>query len=116
MLQPQPDAGKVRILAVINAARSTVAPTIPTVAELGFPGYAAGVWSGLFAPGGAPQPVIARLAADFAKVMALPDLNTTFNKVGIEVIAMPLDEFGRFVSDDLKRWGPVVKAANIKVD
>ena len=60
-IAPHARSGKVRALAVSGARRSPGFPDLPTIAEAGVPGYEAGTWTGIIAPSGLPQPIIAKL-------------------------------------------------------
>ena len=113
---PQVRAGKVRALGVAQSQRSELFPAVPTFAEAGLPGYEAYSWAGFVAPAGIPKDVAARLSQDIARVLALPDVKARLHDAGAEAAPSSADEFGRFLSAELAKWGRVVKAGNIQAD
>ena len=115
-LLPHARSGRIRILAVASSTRTTTAPDLPTVAESGVPGYGADGWIGMFAPAGTPPNIIARLNAEVARSLALPEVRLTLGKAGLEPAPMKSDDMGRFVLDEIKKWGKVIKDANIRID
>ena len=115
-LSPQANAGKIRILGVTGSVRSLVAPQVPTVAEAGFPGYAADSWTGIFGPGPLPAPLVARLHAEVNRVMETPEIKTTFMKTGTEPRSISNEQFRKLVLDDNRKWGQVIRSGNIKVE
>ncbi len=115
-LSPQANAGKIRILGVTGSVRSLVAPQVPTVAEAGFPGYAADAWTGIFGPGPLPAPLVARLHAEVNRVMETPEIKTTFMKTGTEPRSISNEQFRKLVLDDNRKWGQVIRSGNIKVE
>jgi tripartite-type tricarboxylate transporter receptor subunit TctC len=113
-LMPMAEAGKVRIIAVVNSQRVGAAPNVPTVAESGVPGYAADAWMGVFAPAGTPAAVVARLNAEIARTLARSDVREIFLKAGLEPVTMTPEEMRRFVLDDIAKWGKVIKQIGLK--
>jgi tripartite-type tricarboxylate transporter receptor subunit TctC len=77
---------KVRALAVTSINRSASVPNLPTMAEQGFPGFDSTAWFGLMAPAGTPAPIIAKLHAETAKILARADVREKFSTLGMEVI------------------------------
>lgn len=112
---PHIKAGKLKALAVTGAARSTVLPDVPTVAESGFPGFETGQWQGIVAPAGTPQVVILRTHEELQKVMRQPAVAEKLASIGMDTTtsATPAD-FAKMLQDELKRWPAVVKAAGIQ--
>lgn len=115
-LLPHAMSGRIRILAIVNSARTATAPNLPTVSESGVPGYGADAWIGMFAPVGTPPRIIARLNTEVARSLALPDVRQAIGKAGLEPAPMNSEEMGRFVLDDTRKWGKVIKDANIKIN
>ena len=113
---PQVRAGKVRALGVANAQRSDLLPGVPTFAEAGVPGYEAYSWAGFVAPAATPKDVAAKLSADIARVLALPDVKARLHDAGAEAAPNSPEVFGRFLSTEIAKWGRVVKAGNIQAD
>lgn len=109
-------AGRVKALATTGAKRSTVTPDLPTVAEAGIPGYEAGLWLGLMAPAGTPRPVLEKLNAEVNKLLNSAEVRENWAKQGTTTMGMPVDEFGRFLREEIVKWAKVVKASGAKVD
>jgi tripartite-type tricarboxylate transporter receptor subunit TctC len=113
---PHVKAGAVRGLAVTGAQRSSVLPELPTVAESGIPGYEVSAWFGIFAPAGAPQPVVQRLNAELVKALRQPDLRQRLASQGAEPLTSTADEFAAYLRSEIDKWAKVVKASGMKVD
>jgi tripartite-type tricarboxylate transporter receptor subunit TctC len=110
-------AGKVRILAVNAATRIKAAPDIPTAVEAGLPGMIAGNLNGLFAPAGVAEPIIERLANATRQIMADADIQRILVASGFEPITDSGPEATRlFITEELARWTPVVKATGLKME
>jgi tripartite-type tricarboxylate transporter receptor subunit TctC len=84
------------------------------VQEGGVPDYAVRSWTGLFTPRATPRPVVERLAAALKEILDMPALKARLIEMGSEPIWMDPDATDRFVKAEYDRWGPVVKAANVK--
>ncbi len=113
---PQVRGGKVRALGVAQAQRSELLPAVPTFAEAGVAGYDAYSWAGFVAPAGTPKDVAAKLSADIARVLALPDVKARLHDAGAEPAPGSGEAFGQFLAAELAKWGRVVKAGNIQAD
>jgi len=108
-------AGKLRALAVTTAKRASAAPELPTVAESArLPGYDVGTWFGLVAPAKLPEPVMRKLSADVAAVLAMPDVKAKFEGLGMEFNPQSGPEFDALVSAEFSKWGQVIKKAGIE--
>lgn len=108
--------GKLKALAVGTGKRSAVQPELPTTAEAGVPGSEYLFWVGLFAPAKTPKPVLERVQAEVAKIMAAPELKDRLDKLGAEPFTMPSAQFDQFIVDETAKGARTVKAAGIKVD
>jgi tripartite-type tricarboxylate transporter receptor subunit TctC len=113
---PHLKSGKLRGLAISSSARSSVFPELPTVAEAGAPGYSAGTWYGILAPAGTPEPIVARVSQDIARVLALPDIKSTLVGQGVEPTPMTPRDFAAFIRAEYDKWGKVIKDGGIKLD
>jgi tripartite-type tricarboxylate transporter receptor subunit TctC len=112
-LLPQVRSGRVRALAVAWPKRLAAIPDVPTFAEAGLPEYEMAGWVGLFAPAGTPAPVIAKLSADAARVVHLPDMREKLG-TAIESVGSSPEQLAETMRSDAARYAPVIKAANIK--
>ena len=109
-------AGKVRAIAVTSAKHSLALPALPTIDEAGVPGYEVTSWNGILAPAGTPKDVVARLNAEFNKIIAAPDMKQRMIDNGFEAVGGTPEKFGDKIRAEIRKWEPVVKAAGIKVD
>jgi tripartite-type tricarboxylate transporter receptor subunit TctC len=106
---PQVQAGKARALAVTGARRAEALPDVPTVAEAGVPGYQATNWYGLIAPAKTPKAAIARFGKDMVAALNTADVRQQLKDRGIEAAPSSPEEFTRFVREEEKRWGPIIR-------
>ena len=109
-------AGKLRALAVTGATRSPQMPDLPTLAESGFPSYAAYVWMGLLAPKGTPSAVIDTLYRGVSAALAEPQVKEYMTRASIEVVGSTPAEFDRFFHQDKARWATVIKETGARID
>ena len=107
-------AGKLRAIATTGAARASVLPALPTIAEAGLPGYEAVIWAGLLAPLGTPKPIIAKLNAEGQKAIRSPDFVKRMTDLGNDILGGTPEQMAQKIRADVKRWGPTVKASGAK--
>ena len=115
-MSEQAKAGKVKALATSGKTRSTVMPGVPTLNEAGVPGYEAVIWLGLMAPKGTPPAIVAKLNSEVAKIVNRPEVKADWAKQGAVGMAMPPDEFAKYVADDIVKWEKVIKVSGAKAD
>ena len=108
--------GKVKALATSGAKRSPVTPEVPTVAEAGVPGYESGIWLGLMAPAKTPRPVLERLNSEVNKVINAPETREAWLKQGTIAMGMSIDQFDKFLREEIVKWAKVVKDSGAKAD
>ena len=110
----QVKAGKLRALAVTTAKRASAAPELPTVAEAAkLPDYEVGTWFGLVAPAKTPEPVMRKLSADVAEILAMPEVKTKLEAMGMELAPQKGPEFDAFVDREFVKWSKVIQQAGI---
>jgi tripartite-type tricarboxylate transporter receptor subunit TctC len=109
-------SGKVKALATTGKARSANLPEVPTMAEAGVPGYEATIWLGLMAPKGTPAAVVARLNAEVARITGNPEVRRNWATQGTTAMTMGVDEFARYVDDDIVKWTRIVKLSGAKAE
>jgi tripartite-type tricarboxylate transporter receptor subunit TctC len=100
--------GRVKALATTEDKRASVAPDLPTIAEAALPGYAAGLWFGIFGPAGLPQPVVEKLADATNQALKDPELSTELERQGLNARGGSPDEFARFITSETQRWARVI--------
>lgn len=108
--------GKVKGLAVSSAKRLGTLPEIPTLAESGLPEYEFEGWSGLFAAAGTPSQIISKLNAEIVRIVNFPDVREKLTAGGVVLKSSTSEQFAATVRNDIERYRPVVKAANMKAD
>jgi tripartite-type tricarboxylate transporter receptor subunit TctC len=108
-------AGKLRALAVTSKKRIAAAPDVPTFEEAGVPGYEAVGWFGSVAPAGTPKAIIQRLNLETRNALALPDVRERVIAAGTEPATTTPEEFAAYIREETKKWGDVIKAADIKL-
>jgi tripartite-type tricarboxylate transporter receptor subunit TctC len=108
--------GKVKAYGTTGKTRSPVLPDVPTVAEAGVPGYEAVIWLGMMAPKGTPPAIVQRLNAEIGRIVARPDVVKAWAAQGATPMAMGVDEFGRFLEQDITKWARIVKISGAKPD
>lgn len=113
---PYVKGGKVKGIAVTSAQRSRSAPEFPTIAESGVPGYELYEWNALFAPAATRSEIIAKLNAEFGKVLAAPDVQARLFEFGAEPTASTPEQLLSHVRREMAKWEKVVKAMGIKAE
>jgi tripartite-type tricarboxylate transporter receptor subunit TctC len=110
------DGGKVRGIAVTSAKRSPALPTVPTIAESGFPGFELVTWYGIIAPAGTPAAIVEKLNAALNEVLRTPDVKAKLEEDGATIVGGPPSQFTHALTSDMARLGPMIKAAGIKAE
>jgi len=110
---PAVRSGRLRILAITSAQRSTVLPDVPTIAESGFPGYEATVWYSILAPARTHQEVIKRLNVEFVKALKNPKVRDSLLLDGAQVIGSSPEALSAVIRSDLAKWARVIKEAGL---
>ncbi|WP_421988390.1 Bug family tripartite tricarboxylate transporter substrate binding protein [Roseococcus sp.] len=108
-------AGRVRILGITSAARHPQLPEIPTVAEAcDLPGFVSTTWHGLMVPAGTPGVAVTRLAQEFAKVNAAPEIQARLVALGLTPLVSDPAEMQATTERDIRSWGEVVRRAGLR--
>ncbi len=108
-------AGKLLAIGVTTPTRSDAAPEIPAIAEF-VPGYAAAGWYGMCAPTGTPDEIIEKLNAAISAAVTDPALKTKLLGQGVETVAMPVNEFKKYVTDEIAKYAKVIATTGMKAD
>jgi tripartite-type tricarboxylate transporter receptor subunit TctC len=107
---------RLRAIAVTSPQRAKSLPEIPSVAESGFPGFEFLNWFGIVTAAKTPPAIVNRLNSEVVRSLQLPDVRDKLTGEGSEIVGNTPQQFAEFLERDFKRWGPVVKAAGMKVD
>ncbi len=106
--------GRVRGLAVTALKRSENSANLPTVAELGFPGFEATSWFALLAPKGTSRAIVEKVRARSLKVLADPEMVKKFAVMGLDPVGSTGEETRAAIASDIPKWAKVVEEAGIK--
>jgi tripartite-type tricarboxylate transporter receptor subunit TctC len=116
VLLPPVAAKKLRALATTGEQRSPILPDVPTVAESGVPGYAAGSWYGYVAPAKTPTAVLRRLSDEIVQIANASAFGEQLKgNIGAEPDTMSAEKFGLFVNAEIDKWAKVIKATGITI-
>lgn len=108
--------GRLTALAVGSAKRHAIAPSVATFDELRIPGVDVDLWYAFFAPSRTPAPVLARLNAEIAGILRLPEVRDVLGRAGMEASASSADELAQLVRKDHPRWGEVIRRNGITAE
>jgi len=115
-LYPLIKAGKVRPLAIARAERWPALPEVPTLVESGYPDFVLDAWTGVVAPAGTPEPIVAKLNAAINTALQTPAAAASLAKFSAIAKTGTPDDFKRFLADQTQKWGAIVKLANARID
>jgi len=109
--------GQIKIFGVGSGKRMPLAPDIPTVAENGLPGYEATTWFGLFATAGTPQPIVTKINAEVAKILADPQFREKFLAPQMfEPMASSPEEFADYIKAERRKWAKVIREQKLSIE
>jgi tripartite-type tricarboxylate transporter receptor subunit TctC len=107
-------AGTLRALGVTSAKRSKAAPDLPTIAEAGVPGYQVLTWYGVLAPAGTPTAAVSKLNKEIDRIVRMPEIVRRFETGGAEPVGGAPGDFGRYLANEINRFGKLVKDVGIR--
>ena len=113
-VMPHVTAGTLKALAWAASKRSSVAPDLPTVAEVGQPELDASIWFGLMAPAGTPREIVDKLSRELNKALQSPELLSTLKNQSYEPLGGTPDDFHRYIDAELKKWTAAAQIAGIQ--
>jgi tripartite-type tricarboxylate transporter receptor subunit TctC len=113
---PMVASGQLVALGVAEPVRSRSMPNIPTLREAGVPNFSAMSWLAMFAPRGTPDDRVARLNAEIAKLLAMPEAQKILLAAGLEPSPNSPSEMRRIIEEDYKKWGQLIKATGLKIE
>jgi len=111
--QPHVDGGRVKAIAVSSAERLAALPNVPTVRESGID-FENETWIGYFVRAGTPAPIVARLRADFDKVLAMPEISAGLEKRGYRTVRLSAKDTEAMVARDIDKWTQLIRSAGIR--
>ncbi len=109
------EAGRLRALAITSARRSAILPGVPAMSET-YPGFVSEAWVGLLAPAKTPPEIVARLNAEVAKVLELPEVKARFADQGLEAAGSTPAQLDQWIRAELERWGKVIREQKITLE
>ena len=112
-LIPHVKSGKLRAIAVSTPQRVATFPEVPTISEAGVPGYDAGTWYGVCAPGGTPADVVSKLNAELVRAMKQPEVSAKIAEMGLIAVGSTPAEFAQFIRQQRDMAGKLVKQAGL---
>jgi tripartite-type tricarboxylate transporter receptor subunit TctC len=110
------EAGRVKPIVVTSPARLAYHPGVPTVRETGVLDFEMETWVGYFVRAGTPPAALARLRADFDKVMAMPEVAAMLEKRGARPVRLTLREAEALIARDGEKWTQLIRSAGIRAD
>ena len=113
---PHVQSGKLTLLAINYHERHADYPDVPTLTECGYPGADVPIWFSYWAPAGTPPAIVQKLNAKIAEIAATGDMKARMRSISVMVPIQTPEEMGRFLLEDTKRNGDLIKAANIKLE
>jgi len=114
-LVPQISAGRLKALAVTSLKRSASMPEVPAMAETA-PDYEMVLWIGVFAPAGTPRDIAQKLNAEVVRIVRLPDVRKKLDAMGVEPLGNTSEQMAEWIRREIARFGPVVRAGNIRAE
>ena len=113
---PHVKSGRLRGLGIGAPKRSPFLPEVPTVAESGFPGFEAVGWIGIAAPAKTPAPVLDKLNAEIVRIINSPEMKERLATLAFTPVGDTREQFARFISSEIAKWGRAVRASGAKAE
>jgi tripartite-type tricarboxylate transporter receptor subunit TctC len=114
---PQVQNGKLRGLGVSSAQRTPLAPSLPTIAESGLPGYEVIGWNGLIAPAGTPAAIVNKINAETSRALKQPDVMQRFSGAFYDMApANTPEQYATYIRQEIAKWSKLVKETGARVD
>lgn len=113
-LAPHVSAGKLKAIAVAQPKRAGAMPDVPTMDEAGMPGFDAGVWIGLLAPGGTPSDIVSRLSLAANAALKTEAVTAALKAQGMDALGSSPKAFADFIAADIEKWTAVLTATGLR--
>lgn len=111
---PHIQSGALRVLGVASAERSAIYPEALTLREQGFPNVVAAGWYGFMVPAATPQAIVDRMQAEVGRVLDVPEVKQKLLVQGLEARKGSAVEFAKFIDDETRKWGALIREAGLK--
>ena len=108
--------GKLKVMGFTSLKRQRGYPDVPTLSETGLPGFEAGGWYMVAAPAGTPHDVLQRLNTEMVRAVNSPEASDALIKMGLEPLALSLNDSARFFAREIDTWGRAVKVSGASAD
>ncbi|MBI4192818.1 MAG: tripartite tricarboxylate transporter substrate binding protein [Betaproteobacteria bacterium] len=112
---PHVHSGRLKVLAVSSAKRTSILPDIPTIAEAGVPGYEASIWWGMLGPAGMPRDIVTKINSEIGAILRDPETVKWFTLQAADPVTATPDDFRRLIAADITKWIKVAKEAGISI-
>ena len=113
---PHIKSGKLRGLAITSSRRNDVLPEVPTVQEMGFPGFEDYTWVGIFVPAGTPAAVVSKINADVNAFLGQPDSRERLASFAFEPVGGTSESFARYIRTEVAKWAKVIRETGAKIE
>jgi tripartite-type tricarboxylate transporter receptor subunit TctC len=110
------NAGNVKIIGVSSDHRSKLIPSVPTIAESGYPGFKTITWNGILAPQGTPQAIINKLSNAVQEISSSPEMQAKLQQIGVDPLVTTPSQFKQILNADIATWSEVIKIGNVKIE
>ena len=107
-------AGAIRAIAVTTDKRLSYLPDVPTIAELGYPGYEISSWQGMFAAAGTPKPILDKIAGETIRMLRTPEIGERLAREGSDPIGTTPEQFSERYKAEIIKWAKVAKDAGMQ--
>jgi tripartite-type tricarboxylate transporter receptor subunit TctC len=113
---PHIKSGKLRGLAITSSRRNDALPEVPTVQEMGFPGFEDYTWVGIFVPAGTPAAVVSKINADVNAFLGQPDSRERLANFAFEPVGGTSESFARYIRTEVAKWAKVIRETGAKIE
>jgi tripartite-type tricarboxylate transporter receptor subunit TctC len=113
---PQLSGGKIRGLAIGGEKRSPLLPEIPTLAELGFAGFEAQGWIGVFVPAATPKDIVKKLDTELSRIINSPETTEQIKRMSLVPVGDGAEAFATVLRQDFERWGNIARESGVRVE
>ncbi len=113
---PHIKSGRLRGLAVMSSTRVAALPEVPTVQELGFPGFEDYTWVGVFVPTGTPPGVVAKINTDINAFLGQADSRERLASFGFDPVGGTSEGFAKYINAEVTKWAKVIRETGAKIE